>query len=208
MDAQLIIAVETAGLTAIAGPVVATAIAYMNDAVEPVFRYEQTSGSKINNALLRDPKNIPENLRKTLKEYLVRSCVGVSYAQRDAAYIREHGLEVARLKAANVAVLRLFERLADTRPDLKAIGLENIQVLTSFAEPLEDVPPVIRQEVYTGGSDWRVNSALVLSQDRHREAMALLEERHPKYGFAQHQGEPTLAHRRAIKQHGTTSDHR
>lgn len=205
---QLIIAVETAGLTAAAGPVVASAIAHMSDAVEPVFIFEDRFGEKRKRYLLRDPEDVPQSLRQSLREYLTRSCVGVSFAQRDAAYIREHGLPAARLKAANVAVLRLFERMAQTRPDLAGIGLESIQVFTAFDERLEDLPDVIHQHPHTAGTDWRINSALVLARDRHQDAMVALAERHPRHGFETHLGQLTSAHRRAIKAYGLTPDHR
>jgi ribonuclease HII len=211
MPNQLIVALDITGSSALAGPIVACAVAYLSDVDEPLFVVSDGKGNKSKMFFLRQPSNIPETYRKPLREELVRQSVGVAHAQRDALYIKEHGVEAARTKAANSAVVRLFERIANTRPDLAGMGLENILVLSTLEGRVEDLPPGIVYVHESGDRatlDWRLNAAGLLAAFRRREVMLAIAERYPQHGFEQHLGSATKAHKDIIRKVGLTPEHR
>lgn len=53
-----------------------------------------------------------------------------------------------------------------------------------------------------------ISAASILAKTARDEAMLLLHERFPKYGFDAHKGYPTAAHLAALKLHGISPEHR
>lgn len=203
---QLIVAVGTAGLSEIAGPVVSAAFAFMSDVPEPLFSYTDRTGVSHRSRLLSTSAEVPPYVQRSLRENLVLLSSGASYGIRDGAYVNEHGLLIAEKKAAGVAVIRLFERLSLTCPEMEGMGLENIVVLSPFREKLEELPRSILQT--TGTECWQVAAARFAAAHRHRDAMHALAERHPGYDFTKHLGQNTPSHRRVLRLLGPTPDHR
>ncbi|WP_229833465.1 ribonuclease HII [Alishewanella longhuensis] len=53
-----------------------------------------------------------------------------------------------------------------------------------------------------------ISAASILAKVARDEEMALLHQRYPQFGFAEHKGYPTAAHLAAIQQHGILAEHR
>ena len=53
-----------------------------------------------------------------------------------------------------------------------------------------------------------ISAASILAKVTRDREMAILHEKYPQYGFAQHKGYPTKLHVEALQQHGPTPHHR
>ena len=155
-------------------------------------------------AVILDPNDVPEGLddskrltaarRVALHDAIVRRALAVSVASLPAPAIDTLNIRAASLEAMRRAVLALA-----VRPN---------RVLVDGRDRPPDLPcpsdPII------GGDAQSVSiaAASIIAKVVRDRMMMRAHERWPAYGFGDHKGYPTVAHRRAIAEHGPCALHR
>ncbi len=170
--------VDEVGVGPLAGPVVAAAV------ILP--RRVRLPG-------LNDSKQVPpaerERLATAIREQAVAWCVGEAAVD-----------EIDRINiywAALLAMRRAVEGLARA-PDRVLVDARTIPGLT--------VPQ--RALVRGDGRDGSIAAASILAKVHRDGLMCRLDRRFPGYGFSQHMGYATAAHRRALARRGPSPIHR
>jgi len=148
-----------------------------------------------------DSKKLTAPARRALRPRLEAWCAGWALGVVSAREIDEEGLA----EAMRVAVARALDRLAEPPSALIVDGRVDITGgATSSTHHGAEVHPMV-------GADHRCGSvaaASVLAKVARDRWMTSLSRRHPAYGFDQHVGYGTAAHRAAIRVHGLTAHHR
>ena len=174
----LLAGVDEAGRGPLAGDVVAAAV--ILDPESPI------EG-------LADSKKISEKKREQVYDAIYKQSLAVSLGRASVAEIDELNILWASMLAMHRAVAGL-----SLQPEFVAVDGNRLPDWEYRA-----------QAVVKG--DQRVAcisaASIVAKMTRDRE-MAVLAQRFPEYGFAQHKGYPTAAHRQALKIHGVTDQHR
>ncbi len=191
---KYIVGIDEVGRGSLAGPVTVCA------ALVPArvkFRWPDAP------SLLRDSKQLSPKEREAWVRYLrtkpFRLCW--AFASVSNRMIDQQGIAAA----ANTAARRAYRALCRKEPlacrapvvldyGLSLGGAEKAVSVRSFPKADERVPAVA------------VASLLAkVHRDRH---LAVLDRRHPAYGFGVHKGYGTLAHRRALIRRGPSTSHR
>jgi ribonuclease HII len=176
---------DEAGRGPLAGPVLAAAV---------LFRAPPPPGLA---ALLDDSKRLSPARREAAFAAL---------AEAARAGLLEHGIaaasaaEIGRLnilRATQLAMARALARLPRV-PDLALVDGNQPPAL----------PCAVRCVVGGDGASLSIAAASILAKVVRDRAMARLDRRWPGYGFAAHQGYPTVAHRAALLRLGPTPHHR
>lgn len=170
--------VDEAGRGPLAGPVVAAAVV-----LPPGERIEG----------LDDSKRLPGDERERLFAVIERRARAIGIAQVDAATIDRINI----LAATRLAMGRA----------LAGLGLEPDLVLTDFVEVAGLGCPQ-RNLVRGDQRSATVAAASIVAKVTRDRLMEAEDRRYPEYGFRQHKGYPTPAHRAAIWQHGPCPLHR
>lgn len=173
---------DEAGRGAWAGPVVAAAVILPPDPL----RLRQHL------AEVRDSKQLPPAARERLFEAIQAVALGVGVGMASAEEIDALGILAAT-------------RLAMTRA-LAALPLPP-QALVIDALTLP-VPLPQRSRVGADARCLSVAAASIVAKVTRDRWMQAMEERYPGYGFAQHKGYGTPAHRRALEARGPCPIHR
>lgn len=179
-DAQhaLVAGVDEAGRGPLAGDVVAAAV--ILDPKRPV-------------ANLNDSKKLSEKQRERLFHIIIDSALCYALGRASAAEIDAINI----LQASLLAMSRATEALATAPGFVYVDGLYC---------PRWNYPSLA---VVQGDSkvDCIAAASILAKVTRDRE-MEALEQRYPGYGFAQHKGYPTAAHRQALAKLGPCAIHR
>lgn len=170
--------VDEAGRGPLAGPVVAAAVILPGDAFIPG---------------LDDSKRLPPHERQRLAEEVRRQAlawaVGVA--------------TVAEIDALNVwHATRLAMRRA-----LDALPVPPEVVLVD-GRPVPDLGYPQRAVVDGDATCASIAAASVIAKVFRDRLMAVLDAAYPQYGFGDHKGYGTAAHREALRRHGPCSEHR
>lgn len=178
--AQRVAGVDEAGRGPLAGPVVAAAV---------ILR----PGCDI--AGLADSKQLSAASREQLAGQIMRQAGAWAIAWSDAAEIDALNILAASLLAMRRAVDRL------------GVAPDHVQVDGNRCPRLGRGCTV---EALVGGdaSVPAISAASILAKTWRDAWMARLEQRYPGYGFAQHKGYPTAAHRAALARLGPCAAHR
>jgi ribonuclease HII len=174
--------IDEAGRGALAGPVYAAAVVLPND-------------SKVADALagVRDSKELSAKQRSFWAEEIRQVAAHWSVGRASSGYIDKYGI----MPATRQAAMRALEALA---PDVDHLLIDALKLFEC----------AIPQTMLIKG-DMRslsIAAASVLAKvDRDAELQSL-DKNFPDYGFAQHKGYGTLAHRKAISKKGPISVHR
>jgi ribonuclease HII len=177
--------VDEAGRGPLAGPVVAAAVVFMAPPPAALAR------------LLDDSKRLSADARAAAAGALrVAAGEGALCFALGAASAAEIGTRNI-LQATHVAMARAVARLA-VRPALILVDGNRAPRL----------PAPVRCVVGGDGLSLSIAAASILAKTVRDGAMAKLARRWPQYGFAQHQGYPTAAHREALSRFGPCPHHR
>lgn len=176
--AVLVCGVDEAGRGPLAGPVYAAAVILDNE--YPI-------------AGLADSKKLGESKRIQLSAEIRKYSVAWSIATASAAEIDSINI----LQASLLAMKRAVEALSP-RPEIVLVdGLY-----------CPDTGIASRAIVKGDSSEASISAASILAKTARDEAMLVLHEQYPQYGFDAHKGYPTAKHLAAIRLHGITPEHR
>jgi len=191
-----LVGVDEAGRGPLAGPVVVAAV------VLPDSRISDLSD-------LDDSKRLDEAVREALFPVVKRVAVAWSIQVIDAPTIDEINILQATLKGMRGAIDDVLERMVDDGRNAARIVIDgNMRV--PWPRPPRcgvELPP--QTPVIKGDRRSRNVAAASILAKVHRDRLLVEYDRdHPVYGFAQHKGYPTPAHRAAIAEHGPCVYHR
>jgi ribonuclease HII len=185
---ELVAGLDEAGRGAWAGPLYAAAVILPLDKAETILQLRSEG--------VRDGKLISPKRREKLYEGVVKE-VAVA---RGVGYASAREVDELRLTAATrLAMARALEDLPQW-PDFLLIDGRYLTL-----------PDVSLPQNSLSRGEWQARSIAAASivakveRDRH---MRQLDERWPGYGFAQHKGYGTQAHRDALKREGPCPEHR
>jgi len=164
-------------------------------------------GSVVAGAVMLDPNNPIAGLKDSKKltpakrEYLYEQIMLKEKAWGIGEDSPEEIDQINILQATMLAMRRAIEDLASrlgSWPDKALIDGNRCPELPIPAEAI--VNGDIKEPAISAGS--------ILAKVTRDRQMAILHERFPQYGFAQHMGYPTAAHFAALKEFGVCEEHR
>ena len=143
---------------------------------------------------LKDSKRLTEKRREELASEIERSALSFAVAEASAEEIDALNIHQATLLAMSRAV--------------SALSMNPWKVLIDGRH----VPAsLVHQGIAIVKGDARVDAvkaASILAKVHRDHQMALLDQAHPEYGFAQHKGYPTPQHLEALLRYGLIDEHR
>lgn len=182
---QQLIGMDEAGRGPLAGPVVAAAVALPDPC--PI------DG-------INDSKKLSEAKREALFDRIERHALGF------AICVVEHGEidELNILHASMVGMARAHSALVTEHPNLaQALALVDGNRRAPLSGAVEQ-RPVVKGDARS----LNIAAASILAKVTRDRLMVAYDAKWPAYGFAQHKGYPTAAHRAAIREHGPCPIHR
>lgn len=175
---RLVCGVDEVGRGPLAGPVVAAAV--ILDPKNPI------EG-------LADSKKLSEKKREILVPIIQERSLAWALGRAEVEEIDEINILQASLLAMQRAVAAL-----SIAPEHALVDGNKTPNLPCTAEAI------------VGGDDSKpcIAAASIIAKVARDHEMLALAEKYPEYGFAQHKGYPTKAHRQALQEHGLTPIHR
>lgn len=170
---------DEAGRGCLAGPVFAAAVILPSDYFHP---------------LLNDSKQLTEKQRECLRCEIEREAVAWAVESSDNFFIDKHNI----LKASIYTMHKALEKLSH-KPGFIIID-------GNYFLPYGNVPH--KTIVKGDGLYYSIAAASVLAKTHRDEFMANLHNEYPIYQWISNKGYPTLAHRKAIVEHGICDYHR
>jgi len=170
---------DEAGRGCLAGPVFAAAVILPKDFAHP---------------LLNDSKQLTEKQRNTLRVVVEQEALSWKVETVSAEEIDRINI----LKASFLAMTKAVQALGTT-PELLLIDGNR------FYSTLE-IP--YRCIIKGDGKYASIAAASILAKTYRDEYMERIDAEFPQYGWHQNKGYPTLAHRKAVAEHGLSPHHR
>lgn len=174
----LICGVDEAGRGPLAGPVYAAAVILSDKYI-------------ING--LADSKKLSERKRVLLAQEIKLHAAAWAIATASAAEIDEINI----LQASLLAMKRAIEALSLRPQEVLVDGLY-----------CPDTGIASRAIVRGDSTEAAISAASILAKTARDDAMLLMHDIYPQYGFAAHKGYPTAAHLAALTLHGVSPEHR
>jgi len=191
-----VIGVDEVGRGPLAGPVVAAAATLKNPTKHP---FMSGSASEYNRMwdTIKDSKKLSEGKRDSLRAFINEHYI-VGVGMCTASEIDQINI----LQASFLAMKRAINQMGDS------IATTNQIVLVDGNKTLPEYQG--RQTAIIKGDD-RVQciaAASIVAKVTRDAMMTIYDEKYPEYGFAQHKGYGTKAHKEALEKHGITKIHR
>ena len=142
---------------------------------------------------ITDSKRLSAKRREDLAVLIKRHSVAWAVAEATVAEIDELNILQASLLAMQRAVLALAVAPTEVRVD---------------GNQIPQLPYPCQALVKGDLHDRAIGAASILAKVSRDEHMRLLDKQYPEYGFAQHKGYPTAAHRTALQHYGPCPQHR
>ena len=146
------------------------------------------------NELLNDSKQLTERRRYQLREEIERDAVAWAVGVVDPD-------EIDKMNILNASILAMHRAL-----DQLTVRPQAVIVDGNRFRPYRDLP--CTTIVKGDGKYLSIAAASILAKTYRDDYMLRLAEEYPVYDWKKNKGYPTLKHREAIRQHGTTPYHR
>jgi ribonuclease HII len=179
MQQQPIVGIDEVGRGPFAGPVVAAAVVLS----------DQHPGSRI-----MDSKKLTAKKRQSLYHTITECAQAWAWGYADVSEIDDLNILQASLLAMKRAVMAL---------PLHTIGYALIDGLQAPDLPCP-TQTLVRGDQYHPA----ISAASIVAKVIRDQCMIDYDSIYPQYGFAQHKGYGTLAHRQALHKHGPCAIHR
>lgn len=185
----IILGVSDAGVHALAGPIVATAVAYFEDDIPPMTEHVTQRGKTFKLSLTEYkklsqlPKSEQDAARTSLSEAAISECLGVCSVFKSANEIDRVSSKEARTTAFRTAIRRLYERLCHDY-DL-SVFVKDVRVHLNYRDslPLSAIPFDQECDKKFHDKDWRVAAASLISKVKRDQYMRAASQRYPVYGW-------------------------
>lgn len=142
---------------------------------------------------LADSKKLSEKKRNALNLEIREKALCWSLGRAEAHEIDDINI----LQASLLAMKRAVEGLSVTPDHLKIDGNKGIDMDISMETIVQGDSKVAA-----------ISAASIIAKVSRDKEMLELHEKHPEYGFANHKGYPTKAHREALEKYGLLDEHR
>lgn len=160
----------------------------------PVFAAAVILPSNFTNELLNDSKQLNEKLR-----YRLRSVIEQEALAWAVGIVSQ--LEIDKINILNASFLAMHRAVDDL-----ACKPEHLLIDGNRFSPYRDIPHTC---IVKGDSKFlSIAAASVLAKTYRDDYMEQIHKDYPLYGWDRNKGYPTIAHRKAIEEYGTTPHHR
>jgi ribonuclease HII len=173
--------IDEAGRGPIAGPVCAAAVVLPKQ-----FPFE----------LLADSKKLSPKRRVAVAKVIKEQALGWAVAWSSRKEIDQINI----LQATMCAMQRAYRKIE--RQNL------HVDLILVDGNRTPEMPIPCQSIIKGDDSVYEIMAASILAKTARDEVMTLLDMRYPLWGFAQHKGYPTKAHREACRLHGLSPIHR
>ncbi len=210
LDYSRLIGIDEAGRGCLAGPVVAGACVFS-------LKLFESPDELVRSALINDSKQLSTESRESqftvLESLQAEGLIDFAVASGSVAEISEHNI----LGATRLAMQRAIEQLAQqadgwSLPQVAAADplfntASEVKVIVDGL-PLKPFPYAHEGVIKGDGESLSIAMASIAAKVTRDREMLRLAEKYPVYGFAQHMGYGTAAHRAALIKHGASPIHR
>jgi len=210
LDYSRLIGIDEAGRGCLAGPVVAGACVFS-------LKLFESPDALVRSALINDSKQLSTESRESqftvLESLQAEGLIDFAVASGSVAEISEHNI----LGATRLAMQRAIEQLAQqadgwSLPQVAAADplfntASEVKVIVDGL-PLKPFPYAHEGVIKGDGESLSIAMASIAAKVTRDREMLRLAEKYPVYGFAQHMGYGTAAHRAALIKHGASPIHR
>ena len=210
LDYSRLIGIDEAGRGCLAGPVVAGACVFS-------LKLFESPDALLRSALINDSKQLSTESRESqftvLESLQAEGLIDFAVASGSVAEISEHNI----LGATRLAMQRAIEQLAQqadgwSLPQVAAADplfntASEVKVIVDGL-PLKPFPYAHEGVIKGDGESLSIAMASIAAKVTRDREMLRLAEKYPVYGFAQHMGYGTAAHRAALIKHGASPIHR
>lgn len=170
---------DEAGRGCLAGPVFAAAVIFPKDYYNPI---------------LNDSKKLSEKKRMALRPIIEKEALAFAVMSIGPAEIDKINIHNASYRAMHLAL------------DVLTIKAEHIIVDGNKFIPYQDIP--YECIVKGDGKYLSIAAASILAKTYRDDYMDALADEYPLYDWKSNKGYPTIKHRTAVLQHGSTIHHR
>ena len=210
LDYSRLIGIDEAGRGCLAGPVVAGACVFS-------LKLFESPDALVRSALINDSKQLSTESRESqftvLESLQAEGLIDFAVASGSVAEISEHNI----LGATRLAMQRAIEQLAQqadgwSLPQVAAAdplfkAATEVKIIVD-GRPLKPFPYAHEGVIKGDGKSLSIAMASIAAKVTRDREMLRLAEKYPAYGFAQHMGYGTAAHRAALIKHGASPIHR
>jgi len=181
---NLIVGVDEAGRGPLAGPVVAAAVALKT--------------SRFKNRIDDSKKLTPQARQKAYLEIIKKADFGIAVvSEKVIDRVNILNATIIAMQSAVLSLLRKVRCSKGLRPHIIVDGNVKLKV---------DLP--VTNIIRGDAKSKSIASASILAKVTRDSIMCLYDRLYPHYGFLQHKGYPTKAHRSTIKRFGPSLIHR
>lgn len=201
---RYIVGVDEAGCGALAGSLVVAAVAFAVDAPHVTAIWKGIRRDK--ELVVGDSKGFKDPAHRAILAAAVRKASpAVAVIARSAAEIDARLFGTVFPEAVRLAASRCLEHLRLVDP---ALTLADVEVLVDGDIARPDIPCRVQCIADGDKTIWQIGAASIIAKHEHDLCVDRLHADHPKWGFDQHRGYPTPAHKALLLLRGPTPSHR